>query len=43
MYLNADAGIFALLEVLALAEDVDRDRVFGDWLGIFQRFAADVA
>jgi hypothetical protein len=43
MYLNADVGIFALLEVLTLAKDVDRDRVFRDGLGVLQRFATDVA
>src|SRR5439155_19279014 len=44
MHFDTDAGVFAFLEVLWLAEDIDCDRVFGYRLGVFhQRFAANVA
>ena len=44
MYFDADAGVFALFELLQLAEDVDRNGVFRDGLGVVhQRLAANVA
>jgi hypothetical protein len=44
MDLDADAGVFGLFEVLSLTEDVDRDGVFGDGLGVLhQRLTAYIA
>src|SRR5262245_45619734 len=44
MHFHTYAGVLALLEVLRLAEDIDRNGVFRHGLGILhQRLAADVA
>jgi hypothetical protein len=43
MYFDADTGVFALLEVLELPEDVYGDRVFRNGLGVIhERLAANV-